>query len=43
MRLLIKRDITQLIKTDGRTELDSSVPKILRKPRVVPDFEVSRI
>ncbi len=43
MRLLIKRDTTQLMKTEGRAELDSGVPKILKSPRVVPDFEVKMI
>jgi len=42
MKLLIKRDTTQLTKAEGRAELDSSVPKIFQTPRVVPGFEVNK-
>ncbi len=43
MKLLIKRDTTQLMETEGRAELKSDVPEVLKTPRVVPNFEVNRI
>ena len=43
MELLVKRDKNHLVKTEGKAEVDSDVPEILREPRVVPQSFVKSL
>ncbi|MEK6883100.1 MAG: hypothetical protein AABY22_25975 [Nanoarchaeota archaeon] len=43
MELLIKRDSNTLEKTEGKADVDESLPDYLKVPRVVPQNQVESL